>query len=476
MHQTHTCVFCKSSTTVGLSTAGAGTTTAGTIGAGPSGLVFKTTRPIKVNIIGSANLDLEMTEEKALDLDSDYCFLKLNPPMESFASRFPWLKLGEDGATAAVIRGRSHDGAGESVMPGWIHDGGDARVGATAVMMKSNIKQAMAPTTKIRGTGDKEIHSKGGGEQVGREGGGRRLCLAEMRREEAILREAMARSGLGMRRGKRREQGNSQPLVPAMFIFGDSVVDVGNNNHLETVVKSNFPPYGRDFINHHATGRFCNGKLASDFTGENLGFTSYPPPILSKEANGKNLLLGANFASGGSGYYETTAKLYNTIPLSKQLGYYKEYQKKLVTIIGQSNATLIITGSIYLVSSGSSDFVQNYYVNPLLYKVYTPDQFSDILIKAYSRFIEELYRLGARKIGVSTLPPIGCLPASITLFGEDSNDCVTKMNSAAEYFNKMLNLTSLSLKSKLSGLNLVVLDIYHPLFDLIQKPGDYGMQ
>ncbi|KAD5507447.1 hypothetical protein E3N88_15150 [Mikania micrantha] len=45
----------------------------------------------------------------------------------------------------------------------------------------------------------------GGGEQVGREGGGRRLCFAEMRREEAILREATARSGLGMRREKRRE-------------------------------------------------------------------------------------------------------------------------------------------------------------------------------------------------------------------------------------------------------------------------------
>ncbi|MFS8004967.1 putative triacylglycerol lipase [Helianthus anomalus] len=269
-------------------------------------------------------------------------------------------------------------------------------------------------------------------------------------------------------------KGNSQPLVPAMFIFGDSVVDVGNNNNLETVVKSNFPPYGRDFINHHATGRFCNGKLASDFTGENLGFTSYPPPILSKEANGKNLLLGANFASGGSGYYDTTAKLYNTISLSKQLGNYKEYQKKLVGLAGKANATSIISGSVYLVSSGSSDFVQNYYVNPLLYKVYTPNQFADILIQAYSHFIQELYRLGARKIGVSTLPPIGCLPASITLFGEDSNECVTKMNSVAKYFNKKLNATSLSLKSKLSGLNLVVLDIYHPLFDLIQKPTDFG--
>ncbi|KAI3679445.1 hypothetical protein L2E82_51356 [Cichorium intybus] len=267
---------------------------------------------------------------------------------------------------------------------------------------------------------------------------------------------------------------NSQPLVPALFIFGDSVVDAGNNNHLETAVKSNFPPYGRDFINHHPTGRFCNGKLASDFTGENLGFTTYPPPILSKEASGKNLLLGANFASGGSGYYETTAKLYNTISLSKQLGYYKEYQKKLVEIAGQSNATSILTGSIYLVSSGSSDFVQNYYVNPLLYKVYTPYQFSDLLIQSYSHFIQELYRLGARKIGVSTLPPIGCLPASITIFGEDSNECVTKMNSVAKYFNEKLNATSIILKAKLSGLNLVVLDIYTPLYDLVQKPSDYG--
>nr|GFD12441.1 GDSL esterase/lipase At5g22810-like [Tanacetum cinerariifolium] len=93
---------------------------------------------------------------------------------------------------------------------------------------------------------------------------------------------------------------------------------------------------------------------------------------------------------------------------------------------------------------------------------------------AYSHFIQELFKLGARKIGVSTLPPIGCLPASITIFGEDSNECVDKMNKVAEYFNKNLNATSLTLKSKLSGLNLVVLDIYKPLYDLVQKPTDYG--
>ncbi|KAK0606367.1 hypothetical protein LWI29_036925 [Acer saccharum] len=267
---------------------------------------------------------------------------------------------------------------------------------------------------------------------------------------------------------------NGQPLVPAMFIFGDSIVDAGNNNYIYTIVKSDFPPYGRDFVNHEPTGRFCNGKIAADFTAENIGFTSYPPAYLSKKARGKNLLTGANFASGASGYYETTAKLYHAIPLSQQLEYYKECQNKLVRVAGKSNASSIISGAVYLISSGSSDFIQNYYINPLLYKAYTPDQFSDLLMQSYSIFIQNLYQLGARKIGVTTLPPLGCLPAAITVFGSHSNECVDKLNDNAVSFNNKLNATSLSLQKKLSGLNLVVLDIYQPLHDLVTKPSDNG--
>lgn len=61
--------------------------------------------------------------------------------------------------------------------------------------------------------------------------------------------------------------GNAQPLVPAIITFGDSSVDVGNNDYIHTIFKADFPPYGRDFKNHVATGRFCNGKLATDITG-----------------------------------------------------------------------------------------------------------------------------------------------------------------------------------------------------------------
>lgn len=57
--------------------------------------------------------------------------------------------------------------------------------------------------------------------------------------------------------------------VPAVFVFGDSIVDTGNNNHIETIVKVNFPPYGRNFFGGKPTGRFSNGKVPSDFIGIN---------------------------------------------------------------------------------------------------------------------------------------------------------------------------------------------------------------
>jgi hypothetical protein len=56
--------------------------------------------------------------------------------------------------------------------------------------------------------------------------------------------------------------------VPALIVFGDSITDPGNNNGLISWAKSNFPPYGRDFKDHIATGRFSNGKIPPDFLGE----------------------------------------------------------------------------------------------------------------------------------------------------------------------------------------------------------------
>ncbi|MCE0482567.1 hypothetical protein HAX54_041440 [Datura stramonium] len=268
--------------------------------------------------------------------------------------------------------------------------------------------------------------------------------------------------------------GNGDPLVPALNIFGDSVVDVGNNNNLTTLIKANFLPYGRDFVTHRPTGRFCNGKLATDFTAEYLGFTTYPPAYLSPEARGRNILTGVNFASAASGYYERTPQLYRALTLAQQLQYYREWQGKVVNLVGRTQANNIISGGIHLLSAGSSDFLQNYYVNPMLNRIVSPDRFSDMLMQSYTTFVQNLYSMGARKIGVTTLPPTGCLPAAITLFGRGSNQCVAKLNQDAVFFNDKLNRTSDNLRSRLPGLKLVVFDIYQPLFDMITKPADSG--
>ena len=55
--------------------------------------------------------------------------------------------------------------------------------------------------------------------------------------------------------------------IPAVFVFGDSITDTGNNNFKKTFTLCDFAPYGKDFPGGIATGRFSNGKVPSDLIG-----------------------------------------------------------------------------------------------------------------------------------------------------------------------------------------------------------------
>lgn len=74
-------------------------------------------------------------------------------------------------------------------------------------------------------------------------------------------------------------QENGNGTMPSSFIgviiFGDSIMDTGNNNFLPTISKCNFPPYGKDFPGHRATGRYSNGKVPSDLIGTEFFFMLY---------------------------------------------------------------------------------------------------------------------------------------------------------------------------------------------------------
>lgn len=62
-----------------------------------------------------------------------------------------------------------------------------------------------------------------------------------------------------------------QPQVPCYFIFGDSLVDNGNNNRLSSLARADYLPYGIDFP-RGPTGRFSNGKTTVDVIGKYITF------------------------------------------------------------------------------------------------------------------------------------------------------------------------------------------------------------
>lgn len=101
--------------------------------------------------------------------------------------------------------------------------------------------------------------------------------------------------------------GKSKAKVPAIIVFGDSSVDSGNNNQIPTIAKSNFVPYGRDFLGGRPTGRFSNGRIPPDFISEAFGLKPAIPAYLDPTYNISDFATGVCFASAGTGYDNATS-------------------------------------------------------------------------------------------------------------------------------------------------------------------------
>ncbi|KAL5095969.1 hypothetical protein RYX36_000296, partial [Vicia faba] len=84
----------------------------------------------------------------------------------------------------------------------------------------------------------------------------------------------------------------SEARPRSFFVFGDSLVDNGNNNYLLTTARADSPPYGIDYPTRRPTGQ----QLGAEST----------LPYLSSELTGENLLTGANFGSAGVGILNDT--------------------------------------------------------------------------------------------------------------------------------------------------------------------------
>ncbi|CAH8258062.1 unnamed protein product [Arabidopsis lyrata] len=268
------------------------------------------------------------------------------------------------------------------------------------------------------------------------------------------------------------QQSYGNSTVSALFAFGDSILDTGNNNLLPSFSKVNFYPYGRDFIGGVATGRFGNGRVFSDMIAEGLGLKNILPAYRDPYLSDNDLTTGVCFASGGSGLDAITARTTGSIWVSDQVTDFQNYIARLNGVVGnQEQANAIISNAVYLISAGNNDIAITYFTTGARRLQYTLPAYNDQLVSWTRDLIKSLYDLGARKFAVMGTLPLGCLPGARAL---DRVLCELFSNQAAAMFNQQLSADIDNLGATFPGAKFVYVDMYNPLYGLISNPQASG--
>ncbi|CAN4104003.1 unnamed protein product [Withania somnifera] len=252
-------------------------------------------------------------------------------------------------------------------------------------------------------------------------------------------------------------------------MFGDSLIDVGNNNYFVTILKANYPYNGVDYPGKKPTGRFCNGKNTADFLAEKLGIPT-PPPYLADRNN--QFPQGVSFASGGAGIFRTTNGdiISKAVDLSQQVHFFSLVQQNLVKQLGSDSAMKQLSKSIFVVVIGSNDIINYFKSDSKLPKTKAPQQYVDEMASTLQDQLKQLYGLGARKFVITAVGSVGCIPLLRYQTANYSNECSQQANFWANKYNQQLQ----SMLQRLKDINYSFIDTYTLLLDVIQNPATYG--
>ncbi|KAI4327805.1 hypothetical protein L6164_020223 [Bauhinia variegata] len=268
---------------------------------------------------------------------------------------------------------------------------------------------------------------------------------------------------------------------PVLFIFGDSTVDVGTNNFLNTRAKANFPYYGIDFPHSTPTGRFSNGFNTADQIARLFGYKCSPPPFLALEKHPysfkKNILKGVNFGSAGSGILRETGlrQWGEVVFLEKQVQQFALVQGNITETLGPKRTAYYLSKALFLISIGANDLF-DYSRNQSGSIRLGKQEYLTALQQNFYVQIKKLYELGARKFGIVGIAAIGCCPAMRAQNYANGGGCVTELNDFAHAFylatQSLLNRLSSELKDiKYSHSNTIAMT-----FPVLQTPQLYGIK
>lgn len=247
----------------------------------------------------------------------------------------------------------------------------------------------------------------------------------------------------------------------ALFIFGDSLFDSGNNNYINTTFdfQANFLPYGETFFKY-STGRFCDGRLIPDFIAQFAGLPIIPTYL---QPGNHKFTDGVNFASGGAGaLVEIHRGL--VVNLETQIKYFKKVEKSLRQELGDAGAKKLLSRAVYLISIGGNDYLNRN-------STATNEEFASMVLGNLIVAIKEIYKKGGRKFGFPNMMPLGCLPYVKAQAGGSCNDEVTVI---AKLHNEELPKTLNKIENQLEGFKYAYFNFFKSANERLNNPSKYG--
>ncbi|CAN1357500.1 GDSL esterase/lipase At5g03610, partial [Linum perenne] len=249
-----------------------------------------------------------------------------------------------------------------------------------------------------------------------------------------------------------------------LFVFGDSYADTGNVR--KSISTSWKVPYGITFPGRPA-GRFSDGRVLTDYLGGSpltrLPFLAF---ILVLFLLGVSNRYGMNFAFGGTGVFNTLSpdpNMTTQIDLFQQLLTQRTYSAwdlhnsvALVSVAGNDYATFLSTNRSLDVRTMVNQTTQN---------------------------LLRLKSMGIKKIVVTGLQPLGCLPATTSF--NSFQQCNETRNQLVALHNFLLRQTIADLNpnngTAADGNTFVLLDLFQAFMAVLKvtwnplKPCCVGM-
>ncbi|KAF8662030.1 hypothetical protein HU200_056565 [Digitaria exilis] len=260
-----------------------------------------------------------------------------------------------------------------------------------------------------------------------------------------------------------------------LLVLGDSTVDPGNNNRLPTTARANFLPYGINFYGRRPTGRFTNGRLATDMLAEKLGIARTIPGFFDPNLRLAQLRRGVSFASGGSGYDDSTANRINVVSFSAQLHNLFRYKLLIRTLLGARRAERLVNRAAFVISTGTNDMLSVYLASSnQSNSAISMEMYENHLIARVANYTQAMIMLGGRRFVFVGLPPMGCLPIARTLVGTGSDRCDETLNQLATSFNSKL-VQLLSYINYQRQIRTSYIDTYTTIHEATVDPKAYGL-